>query len=182
MKTIICSICKQEKEVRYFPNCKTCKGLKSKQCYKCLYKKRNSYRRKEDRENSVKNYHLKRVKNPLKYREYLKDKKEYRLLNKARYMLRAAKSRAKRKNYNFNIDISDIVIPEFCPLLGIKLELVESHTNFYSPSLDKIDNDKGYVKGNVRVISRKANMMKWAASKEELLNFAKNIPKYLENV
>ena len=41
-----------------------------------------------------------------------------------------------------------------------------------SPSLDRMDNSKGYVKGNVQVISHKANSMKFSASKDELLKFA----------
>ena len=42
----------------------------------------------------------------------------------------------------------------------------------YSPSLDRIDPNKGYVKGNVQVISRLANIMKSNASPEELRAFA----------
>jgi hypothetical protein len=45
----------------------------------------------------------------------------------------------------------------------------------YSPSLDRIDNNKGYIKGNVEVISWKANIMKSNASPEELVEFAKAI-------
>lgn len=42
-----------------------------------------------------------------------------------------------------------------------------------SPSLDRIDNDIGYVKDNIWVISQRANQMKGDASKEELICFAK---------
>jgi hypothetical protein len=37
-----------------------------------------------------------------------------------------------------------------------------------SPTLDRIDNAKGYVKGNVCVISKKANTMKNNATPEEV--------------
>lgn len=46
-----------------------------------------------------------------------------------------------------------------------------------SPSLDKIIPQLGYVKGNIIVMSMKANIMKANATKEELINFSKNILK-----
>lgn len=62
-----------------------------------------------------------------------------------------AKHRAKVKGLAFDIDLSDIVIPEVCPVLGIPMD---------SPSLDRHNNDLGYVKGNVKVISKRANHLK----------------------
>jgi uncharacterized Zn finger protein (UPF0148 family) len=89
-------------------------------------------------------------------------------------MFRRAKSRAKERNIEFSIDKSDVIIPEFCPILGIKLEPFAGHSGGRpnSPALDRIDNSKGYIKGNVVVISHLANMMKSSASREELLTFA----------
>ena len=76
------------------------------------------------------------------------------------YILSRAKSQARRSGKTFSIDITDIVIPEFCPILGVKLDPVKSAKRDYVPSLDRVNNDLGYVKGNVRVISYKANVWK----------------------
>lgn len=84
--------------------------------------------------------------------------------------------RAKRKGLEHNITKEDIVIPEFCPVFGFKLQrkIGSGHGGrFDSPSLDRIDPSKGYVKGNVMVISQLANSMKSDASPEQLLQFAK---------
>lgn len=109
--------------------------------------------------------------------EHLEWSKEYRQRYPERVMYRAAKCRARLKGIEFNIDYSDIVIPEKCPILGIDI-IVQAGRGTpggrpNSPSLDRIDNDKGYVKGNVQVISHFANSMKFTANKEQLLSFAK---------
>ena len=83
-----------------------------------------------------------------------------------RTMYIAAKSRAKLRGIEFNISISDLSIPDVCPILGIKLESGDVYNG--SPSLDRIDNSKGYVRGNVTVISHRANIIKRDASLEEL--------------
>lgn len=87
-----------------------------------------------------------------------------------------AKQRAKKRNVEFSILKEDITVPEVCPILGMKLEMnngsgAGGKDNSYS--LDRIDQSKGYIKGNVQVISHKANSMKFTASREELLLFAK---------
>jgi len=72
-----------------------------------------------------------------------------------------AKKRAKKLGLNFNISKEDIATPTHCPLLGLKL--VYGHTGKRqdnSASLDRIDNSKGYIKGNVWVISDRANRLK----------------------
>jgi hypothetical protein len=82
-----------------------------------------------------------------------------------------AKTRATKKGLEFNIELEDIVIPDMCPILDIKLEKNKIHKGDNSPSLDRIDNAKGYIKGNVWVISSLANQMKSSANKEQLIKF-----------
>ena len=92
-------------------------------------------------------------------------------------MFHRAKERALKNNIPFNITVDDIVIPDKCPLLECSFIKGSSDNKWYSYSLDKIDNSKGYVKGNIQVITYLANTMKSKASKEELINFANNILK-----
>ena len=96
-------------------------------------------------------------------------------------MRRSSKHRAAAKNIPFNITVEDIIIPEYCPILNIKLDRStgRSKNDSCTPSLDKIIPEKGYVKGNVQVISMLANTMKNHATKEQLLTFSKNIESYL---
>jgi hypothetical protein len=89
-----------------------------------------------------------------------------------------AKYRAKKEGLEFNLDFEDIIIPKFCQYLNLELTAKKGIGRADSQmSLDRIDPDKGYVKGNVSVISYKANRMKNDASINELLIFAKNIIK-----
>ena len=92
-------------------------------------------------------------------------------------MLARAKSRAKKNNLAFNIELDDIVIPERCPLLGIKIESTEVRNSPNNPSLDKIIPEKGYIKGNVWVISNRANTLKNDATLTELKTLVENLEK-----
>ncbi len=89
------------------------------------------------------------------------------------YLLHACKARAKKDGIPFNLTKDDIIIPEFCPVFGIKLERGTKGFHESSPSLDKIKPKLGYVKGNVVVVSFKANRMKQNATIEELEQLAK---------
>lgn len=97
------------------------------------------------------------------------------------YLWFRAKQRAAKYGYEFNIEESDIVIPEICPILEVPIILGGKGNYEYTPSLDRIDNSKGYVKGNIQVISKKANSMKNSATIEELRCFCKNILRYSLN-
>lgn len=94
--------------------------------------------------------------------------KRIRQIRPARFLLSAAKGRAKKNNIPFNIDVHDIIVPEFCPVLGLKLEVGVGACSDSSPSIDRIIPEIGYVKGNIRVISRRANRIKNDATPDEL--------------
>lgn len=97
-------------------------------------------------------------------------------------MHQRAKQRCRLSGREFAIEVSDIVIPDVCPILGIPLNMNSGKSGAYrnSPSLDRVDSSRGYTKDNIQVISQQANAMKHAASNEELLAFAqwvlKSIP------
>lgn len=92
-------------------------------------------------------------------------------------MLARAKSRAKKNNLPFNLELDDIAIPERCPLLGIKIESNNFRNSPNNPSLDKIIPEKGYIKGNVWVISNRANTLKNDATLKELKTLVENLEK-----
>ena len=95
-------------------------------------------------------------------RERLQMAQDFRF-NKSylRRMWRSAKKRAIDSQVPFDISPDDIVIPEFCPIFGIRLEINRGR-GFQpsSPSLDRIIPSLGYIKGNIQVISYRANELK----------------------
>lgn len=99
-------------------------------------------------------------------------------------MLHAAKMRAREHCIPFSLMIADIPdIPNKCPVLGIPLATkpyargeVKRHRD-ESPSLDRIVNIRGYVKGNVRVISQRANRLKADATPMEMFLIAADMLK-----
>ena len=92
-----------------------------------------------------------------------------------KYRLRGLKNRAKSGGKEFNLDEEYLrtIYPEDgkCPALGIKFELEKRDS---TPSLDRIDNSRGYVKGNVQWVSLKANCIMNNATPEEVMKVAKH--------
>lgn len=90
-------------------------------------------------------------------------------------MHQRAKQRVRISGLEFSIQISDIMIPDKCPILNLELNINSGKSGAYknSPSLDRKNNNLGYTPENIWVISQKANAMKGSATKEELLLFAK---------
>ena len=75
---------------------------------------------------------------------------------------------AKKRRLEMDIQECDIVIPTHCPVLGIPLEVGTRRAKDNSPSLDRVNPSKGYVRGNVEVISWRANRLKSDASLVEI--------------
>ena len=67
---------------------------------------------------------------------------------------------AKKRGLENTITPDDIDIPETCPVLGIKLRPGGSGFKDDLASVDRIDSSLGYVPGNIRVISWRANRLK----------------------
>lgn len=88
-----------------------------------------------------------------------------------------SKARAKRKGWEFTIKPEDIVIPEYCPILGLKLKSGDKWGLPSSPSLDRIDNTKYYIPGNVCVISFQANRIKSEMTFQQIENLYNYIKK-----
>lgn len=173
--------------------CKECKRARDRARY---------HERKDDPE-----YHAKRLEHQAKYRKNHKEQiddysyeynarpevierkaewyqeKTYKrsISTKIGDMITRAKKRALEKNVPFNLVKEDIKYTDMCPLLNIPLNWEGGPRNKNTPSLDRIIPELGYIKGNVRIISNLANMMKSYASFEELTEFSKNINKYMKN-
>ena len=99
------------------------------------------------------------------FRSYLNFKFKQLLNQKKNYCL--------KNNIDFDLSIDDIEFPSHCPVLGIELNYFSDIVSNNSPSLDRFDPNGGYVKGNIILISMRANRLKMNANPEELMAIAK---------
>ena len=136
----VCKICKQNKPLDDFPVAVTTRDKKDIYCRVCKKAAQAAW--------------------------YASNRK----MAKMRNMLHRAKKRAKIKALAFTLKMVDLGDPvEKCPVLGLTLNW--DHAGLPagdSPSLDRIDNSLGYVRGNVMIISHRANMIKCDATAEEV--------------
>lgn len=108
------------------------------------------------------------------HRDAEKQKQDrYRKENAAKYLFTRARRRALAAGIPFDIELSDVVVPQICPLLEMPINSYSEKPGF-RPSLDRIRPDLGYVKGNVQVVSHRANRLKNNANGTELMLLAIN--------
>lgn len=74
---------------------------------------------------------------------------------------------AKWGKWGWELNMSDLIWPEYCPVLGIKLNWFAEKTEEASPSIDRLDSSKGYIKDNVVIMSWRANRIKNDGTGEE---------------
>lgn len=89
------------------------------------------------------------------------------------------KHRAKQQGLEFDLEWTDIIPPTHCPVFGIELDLNPPGKAYgipNAPSVDRKNNSRGYVKGNVVVISNRANLLKKDGTVDEI----RRLLKYME--
>ena len=85
---------------------------------------------------------------------------------------------AMKRGIHFDLsvqDVMDIGRPKICRYLEVELDYMATKVSPNSPSVNRIDPSLGYVRGNIEIISNKANSMLLNATKEELKTFIKNV-------
>ena len=93
--------------------------------------------------------------------------------------------RRRKKQYNVDLKFLKQLWLEqkgICPITGWELALPKHSSDWgskqdkmFRASLDRIDNQLGYVKGNVRFITHMANMARNIFSDEELIKFCNDV-------
>jgi len=167
--------------------CKSCVSSRNKTLYKEVNKDRVKTWRLEHPEEykaQVKRCKKKQKERMLKDEDYGKEVRLKKLmLNRKNFtgtLVTRARLRAAKLGIPFDLSKEDITIPDVCPLLEVPLTFGTKENYLFTPSLDRIEPSKGYVKSNVRVISMLANTMKSNATKDQLLTFTKNIGTYMK--
>lgn len=112
------------------------------------------------------------------YREQNRDRfaeyeRQYRRRHPARRILKASQQSARSRGLEHSISVDDLLpLPTHCPVFGIELCYDNERIQPNSPSLDRIDNDKGYVPSNIMIVSWRANALKKDGTPEEFRRLA----------
>ena len=143
----------------YHNHCKQCRRRARQEWYK--------ENRVEIREKIKDDYYLNHEESKSKAAVKARKYKEQRGVTWA--LLMSVKTRAKKRGMDCDLEEVDLVVPERCPVLGIVLQQRVGSRGPDYPTVDRIDNTKGYTKDNIRIISWRANNLKGTATLEELI-------------
>lgn len=116
-----------------------------------------------------------------KYRQKWGLKEDIDLYRVKREKYRGKKANAERLGIEFSIDFGEIDWPTTCPILGIELNYFSEGISENSVSFDRLDPNRGYVSGNVVVLSWRANRIKNNGTAEEHRMIADYLDKIAEN-
>ena len=118
-----CPKCKIDKPISDFSKNKTTKDGLQGYCKECSRLTKNKEKIRQYYEENIEYFREKNRRNWVERDpgEYSRKRKEYRAQNLDKRMLSSSKERAKKKGIEFNIELSDIIIPDYCPILEIPL-------------------------------------------------------------
>jgi hypothetical protein len=94
-----------------------------------------------------------------------------------RWIFRSKNSNKSSARKTLTVEDYKKLVVTHCPLLGIELTYINctgNRTPQNYATLDRIDSTKGYVAGNIQIISFRANTIKGDATLEELKTIVKN--------
>ena len=147
----VCTKCGVEKPISAFKPRKNRNNKPDTRCYECLLAYNREYRK---RPGALEAHKQRKVAN--------------HKLDPRHILVESARRRSRILGIACTVTVEDLLIPELCPVLGIKLLVIGGHCNDSSPTLDRVDPNGGYTHDNVRVISFRANSIKRNATPDEL--------------
>lgn len=186
-----CGKCKSEKPIKeYSQNKHTNDGLQG-HCKKCVSEYDKVYDKQYNSRPEVKKHH-KEYGEKYHKQYYARLETKIRKKNNNREhrntpyglavdLCSRARHRAQKGNLPFNLTpeyiLSVLPAPFVCPLLGARMVRGDNKVEKFSPSLDRIVPERGYVQGNVMVISSLANQIKSTATADEIITVGQNLKK-----
>ena len=96
-----------------------------------------------------------------------KEKRRDYVYQAMREKFRSKRANAVRIGKPWDLDFGDLVFPTHCPILNVELDYFAEQAQDNSPSFDCLIPSKGYVKGNVFIVSWRANRVKNDGTAEE---------------
>ncbi len=112
------------------------------------------------------------------YNENQRHKKCFTITGRAAMLRNNCKQRAKQNNYDFDLT-SEVLCEKLkkgvCEVTGINLVIDDSKYHPYSPSVDRIDSNKGYTKDNIQITCMIYNFCKNKFTDEQVRKFFNDI-------
>lgn len=179
VKGRICNDCRIYKLKDNFAKHKKCKDGIYSICYECSnIRKRKYYQENKkdllEKQRIKRNTHSYRAKNRLQQKQYRKN-------NPVKLLIMWARNKCKKRDIEFNLKEKDLTYTGICPVFNIKLEMGGENLD-NSPTLDRIDPNKGYIAGNVQIICHLANRIKNNATEEQIKLILNYIEKCKEKI